>query len=277
MIKDYYFLLGLPRSASLKEIKQAYRKLAAQYHPDRVSGQGPEALEHATVKMTELNEAFKVLSNPESKAEYDQQVELIPERTIPRPRPESRPTPTPPPTPAQPKSAPSPPPPPRPEPRVTHPAQARPEAALDGEYGQRLKTAISSLPLKWKERVVRGWEWGLEADELRRSILVLYRAMDSLSRLSVRWLESAVPAIVDTEKSALRRTYVLAAVHVGRLMDAAVVRQSLQALTGTGASWPGNVQVLLVLREGKSRPVLYGVPGDDARLAQVSQVLLKAS
>ncbi len=262
MIKDYYFLLGLPRSASLEEIKQAYRKLAAQYHPDRVSGQGAEALAQTTAKMAELNEAFKVLCDPERKAEYDQQIELIPERIPPQARPESRPQP-----------APSPPP---SEPCVARPAETRPEAQLDAEYSQRLRAAISRLPWKWKERAVRGWEWGLEASELRHSLLVLYRAMDSLSLLSVRWLESAVEALTAREKSSLRRTYVVAIVHIGRLMDAASVQQKLQGLVGTSPSWWKNVQVLLVLREGKSRPSLYGIAGNDARLAQVLGVLLKA-
>lgn len=268
MIKDYYFLLGLPRNASLEEIKHAYRKLAAQYHPDRVSEQGPEALAQATARMTELNEAFKVLSDPERKAEYDQQVELIPERIPPQPRPQPRPAP---PSPSPPQSEPR-----VVVPRVVRPVEMRPEAHVDTGYGQRLKTALSRVPLKWKEREVRGWEWGLEASELRRSILILYRAMDSLSLLSMHWLESAVQAVVANEKGLLRRTRVVAAVHIGRLMDATSVQQKLHALVGVSAGWRKNVQALLVLREGKNRPILYGVAGNDARLAQVLGVLLKA-
>jgi len=80
MIKDYYYLLGLPRGAPLNDIKQAYRKLAAQYHPDRVAGMSPEVQQDATAKMMELNEAIAILTDPDRRAEYDEQVELIPER-----------------------------------------------------------------------------------------------------------------------------------------------------------------------------------------------------
>ncbi len=65
--KDYYQLLGIPRSAGAEEIKKAYRKLALKYHPDRCSG-SPAAEE----KFKELSEAYEVLSDPAKRATYDQ-------------------------------------------------------------------------------------------------------------------------------------------------------------------------------------------------------------
>jgi curved DNA-binding protein CbpA len=64
--KDYYHILGLETHASLQEIKEAYRKLALQCHPDR-NQEDPDALE----KMKELNEAYAVLSDPDKKNRYD--------------------------------------------------------------------------------------------------------------------------------------------------------------------------------------------------------------
>lgn len=61
--KDYYKILGVERSASDKEIKSAYRKLARQYHPD--VNQGNED------KFKEINEAYEVLSDPEKRKRYD--------------------------------------------------------------------------------------------------------------------------------------------------------------------------------------------------------------
>lgn len=63
--KDYYETLGVPRGASQDEIKQAFRKLARQYHPD-VSKE-PNAEE----RFKEMNEAYSVLSDEQKRAQYD--------------------------------------------------------------------------------------------------------------------------------------------------------------------------------------------------------------
>jgi curved DNA-binding protein len=64
--KDYYEVMGLPRTASQDEIKRAYRKLARKYHPD-VSKE-----KDAEEKFKELQEAHEVLKDPEKRAAYDQ-------------------------------------------------------------------------------------------------------------------------------------------------------------------------------------------------------------
>ncbi|HEX6018612.1 MAG TPA: DnaJ C-terminal domain-containing protein [Burkholderiaceae bacterium] len=63
--KDYYAVLGVPREAGADEIKKSYRKLARKYHPD-VSKE-PDAEK----RMSEVNEAYNVLSDPEKRAAYD--------------------------------------------------------------------------------------------------------------------------------------------------------------------------------------------------------------
>ncbi len=68
MAKDYYRILGVPRSAAAQEIKKAYRKLAMQYHPDRNPGKEKQANE----KFKEINEAYGVLGDPKKKKQYDQ-------------------------------------------------------------------------------------------------------------------------------------------------------------------------------------------------------------
>lgn len=65
-MKDYYQILGVPRTASEDEIKKAYRKLAIKYHPDK-TGNDPEA----EVKFKEASEAYETLSDPEKKQKYD--------------------------------------------------------------------------------------------------------------------------------------------------------------------------------------------------------------
>jgi DnaJ-class molecular chaperone len=64
--EDYYQTLGVDRDASAQRIKEAYRRLAFQYHPDKNRG-NPAALE----AMKKINEAYAVLSDQAKKARYD--------------------------------------------------------------------------------------------------------------------------------------------------------------------------------------------------------------
>ena len=66
-MKDYYKILGISENAEKDEIKRAFRKLAKEYHPDRNKDD-----ENAKNKFQEVNEAYGVLGNENSKIEYDQ-------------------------------------------------------------------------------------------------------------------------------------------------------------------------------------------------------------
>src|SRR6185503_392720 len=63
---DYYAELGVARDASAEDIRRAFRKLAAQYHPDRHPGD-----KAAEAKFKKIAEAYSVLDDPKSRAAYD--------------------------------------------------------------------------------------------------------------------------------------------------------------------------------------------------------------
>src|SRR5438067_993530 len=65
--KDYYATLGVPKTATPKELKQAYRKLARKHHPDVNPGD-----KSAESKFKELNEAYEVLGDPDKRKKYDE-------------------------------------------------------------------------------------------------------------------------------------------------------------------------------------------------------------
>jgi len=64
--RDYYEVLGVPKTATKDEIRKAFRKLARKYHPDVAEDKST-----AEEKFKELNEAYEVLSDPEKRKKYD--------------------------------------------------------------------------------------------------------------------------------------------------------------------------------------------------------------
>ena len=68
----YYDILRVTRGAGPHVVRTAYRRLAQQYHPDKMPGDA-----RAEALMAELNEAYAVLSDPKQRARYDEHIDAI--------------------------------------------------------------------------------------------------------------------------------------------------------------------------------------------------------
>ena len=108
MSQDYYQVLGVPRGATFKELKEARNFLAAGLHPDRFEP-GSKHWNLANEKLKAINEAYAVLSNPEKRWAYDEKIGQTTapppsEPPPPEPPPPQEPPPQKPPRPAKTKS-----------------------------------------------------------------------------------------------------------------------------------------------------------------------------
>lgn len=79
--KNYYYILGLTRRATEREIKRAYHRLVQQYHPDH------DPSVHAQKQFKEVTEAYDVLIDPEARADFDKQMNPQPGAEFNEPMP----------------------------------------------------------------------------------------------------------------------------------------------------------------------------------------------
>lgn len=78
--KDYYAILGVPRTADPREVQEAFRRLAKRHHPDHVGDQG-------TRKFQQIQEAYEVLSHPDRRRSYDADLRRRQEQVTSSPEP----------------------------------------------------------------------------------------------------------------------------------------------------------------------------------------------
>eukprot|EP00128_Syssomonas_multiformis_P017066 Colp12_sorted_trinity150504_noHs@7700 len=77
-LKDYYTILGIPKSSDAAAIKTAYQKLAVQMHPDKLQQMGfagTGLYEESVAEFKEIQEAYDVLKDQAKRSEYDAEVE----------------------------------------------------------------------------------------------------------------------------------------------------------------------------------------------------------
>jgi curved DNA-binding protein CbpA len=250
MSKDYYRFLELSRGALLADIKAAYRRLAAQIHPDKLAALGPEAQAEATARMAELNEAMAVLSDPARRAQYD---DTLRRSLVRRTGHASRRPPTP----------------------LRTDAAGAPQRQAIAERLSPLRSELENLPHKWSELALPGWEWAMETNDARRSVLVAYRHFESLNLQSAQLLAASLESLLQEQKLASLPTVVLSLVSCGRMTDPKAMVRWLRGFIAQPRGWRKKVQPMLVLYDGQvRRAVLFGIIPDDAEVESVLRLVL---
>jgi len=168
--KTHYENLELPPTASAEEIKKSFRTLIARYHPDKVQHLGKEFQDMAADRAAELTEAYRILSDPGRRAEYDRTLGAAPAAAAAAAPPAAAPSPAEPPPPAPDRTAPYEPPKPKaesepheaPEPPKASTGAFKQERLVRDEYLRkatlsRFRTAVSAVG-GYDETQLRGFE-----------------------------------------------------------------------------------------------------------------------
>jgi hypothetical protein len=132
-VKDYYALLAVEPGATVDDIKRAFRREIARYHPDKVHHLGTEFQALAAERAAELTEAYRVLMDASLRASYDEERGQVTGAEPPRrsPAPPEPPPAEPPPRAARPRA--------EPPPEPTPPREAkRPQADGGGAFVRRM-------------------------------------------------------------------------------------------------------------------------------------------
>jgi curved DNA-binding protein CbpA len=162
--KNHYENLELPPTASAEEIKKQFRALIARYHPDKVQHLGKEFQDMAADRAAELTEAYRILSDPGRRADYDRHLGAAPAAPPPAAAAPPAPDRTAPYEPPRPKAEYTPPP-PREEADPTRPDSGgvfKEERQVRDEYLKkatlsRVRTAVTAVG-GYDESQVRGFE-----------------------------------------------------------------------------------------------------------------------
>ena len=155
MAKAFYELLDVPANASADEIKRAFRREIAKYHPDKVQHLGKEFQEIAASKAADLTRAYKTLTDPAARSEYDAEGE---DEAVATPRPPSPPPESPAEQQARPQpSAPSPPPSGSPSSTFSQ-DRAGANDLVQRATVARFRTALTSEFGNWEEFALAGFQ-----------------------------------------------------------------------------------------------------------------------
>jgi len=251
---DYFSILGVSRAATGDEIKSAFRKLALEFHPDRVGHLDDAGQAEAAKRMAEVNEAYSVLSNPAQRTEYEAELDNPQLNTAPAAQAAAAAGATP----AAPaasdtgsfrRSA----------------APAKPSSNLARDFSMRLKTELANAAgLKFQPHQAEGFDWGLITRTWTAQYLIASRAFAEADVASAqRFLRYAEAAV---ESRGMRKQHSLFLMPFQKIFESAKVgtlcRDFCDKQAGT---------VLIVLMDmTRSEKLVCGPKPKDARLQELA-------
>lgn len=261
-VKDFYLILGLDPDASLESIKLAYRRLALEFHPDRVLHLSKEEQAQASARMADLNEAYSVLSDTRQRREYDSKYVAVPSEEGAPSMAEAMEEAL--------KAA---------GPAVTRP-RARPAAdvlsSVVRQFAQQIRRdLLSQKSFTWKEQRFEGFEWALNCPFFLASYWVALRGFPTADRAALQKYSNYANLAIDKHKSWLKANYFLLLCPFQRLVDAEAVVGQCQRFTQTvGQSTLQGTRTLIVLFDvARGQSKVVGPRVQDKRFLHLLQTL----
>jgi curved DNA-binding protein CbpA len=246
-VKNYYAILGLDAEASAESIKVAYRRLATQYHPDRMGGANAEDLARSSDRMREINEAYSFLTKGASR------------RTAARASAGDG---------AQPPPV-----------MVDHraPRQVRPDASamfssISGELSGQVRRALSTSAMRWREETWEGFDWAMVSGSLLSKHAVALRVFPSVDLEVIRKFTNYAQLAID-RGSSYRRNYFVFLLAIQRTTRAEEVAAACrQFCYGTRQGKVAEIEIAL-LDVANAKTVLCGPKVRDQRYGQLLRQL----
>ena len=244
-MKDYYAILGVDAEASAESIKVAYRRLATQYHPDRMAGASAEEMARSSDRMREINEAYSFLTKGGKRRAVAQPSEGDGLQVVPDQRWAAAPV---------------------------HPDSNVIFSSVAGELSKKVRSALSNSGMRWREQEWEGFTWAMVATSLLSKYSVAMRGFPSVDLDVTRKFTNYAQLAIDRSSSYRRNCFVflLAIQRTSRAEEVAAACR--QFCYGSRQGKVAEIEIAL-LDMANAKTVLCGPKVRDERYVQLLRQL----
>jgi curved DNA-binding protein CbpA len=243
-VKDYYAILGLDPEASPESIKVAYRRLANQYHPDRLTGASPEEVARSSDRMREINEAYSILSRrargrvlPERQGQ-EPPVVVVPHRPA----------------------------------ETVRPDRSVVFSSLSAELWAKVHRTLSNSGNRWHEESFEGFDWGMASGSLLAKYGVAFRGFPAMDLDMARKFGNYAQVVIE-RSSSYRRNFLLFLIAFQRISQAEEIAATFRQFCHSNRNGKiAEIEIALV-DMGHAKTVVCGPKVRDERYAKLLQQL----